>query len=199
MRSILKPNPDQKGFVARDRGLQLRWLLVGIALCLCALAYVFWRGNPQDMGDAHGLLAKVVVIAIVLGFLLVLAVPLIYARIRQNALASVEGVFVEFQGQRIRTLEVGDALWLQAADVHAVLGLPQQFVPKNFSAIEYAQIENQTAAYSLAGVQKLAGFNTAGNAARAAAALPRWFEFEVLKPWQRRNQVQVDVPVQYKQ
>jgi hypothetical protein len=199
MRSILKPNPDQKGFVARDRGLQLRWLLAGVALCLCALAYVFWRANPQDMGDAHGLLAKVVIIAILLSFLLVLAVPLIYARIRGAVLQSEDGVYVEFQGRRMRTLEQGDALWLHAQDVHAVLGLPEHFVPKNFTADEYAVINDRSAAYSLAGVQKLASFTTAGKGARPAAALPRWFEFEVLKPWQRRNQVQVEVPVQYKE
>jgi 4-amino-4-deoxy-L-arabinose transferase-like glycosyltransferase len=199
VRSILKPTPDKKGFVARERGLQLRWLLAGIVLLLAALAFVFLRASLQDMGDAHGLLAKVVIIAVLLGFLLVLAAPLIYARIRGAALQSEDGVYVEFQGRRMRTLEQGDALWLHADDVHAVLGLPEHFAPKNFTADEYAVIKDHTAAYSLAGVQKLASFTTAGKSARAAAALPRWFEFEVLKPWQRRNQIHVYAPLQYKE
>jgi hypothetical protein len=198
MRSILKPNPDKKGFIARERGLQLRWLLAGIAILLAALAYVFLSASPQDMGDAHGLLIKVVIIAILLGFVLVLAVPLAYARIRSAALQSEDGLYVEFQGKRMRTLEHADALWLHAADVHAVLGLPEHFAPKNFTADEYAVIDGSATAYSLAGVQKLASFTTAGKGARAAAALPRWFEFEVLKPWQRRNAVQVQALVQYK-
>jgi hypothetical protein len=187
MRSILKPTAGNKNFVTRGRGLQLRWLLPAIALLLAALAYVFLRADPQDMGDAHGLLVKVVIIAILLGFLLVLAVPLAYARIRASALQSEDGVYVEFRGRRMRTL------------AHAVLGLPEHFVPKNFTADEYAVIEGRVTAYSLAGVQKLASFTTAGKGARAAAALPRWFEFEVLKPWQRRNAVRVEVPAQYKQ
>jgi hypothetical protein len=199
MRSILKPTAGNKNFVTRGRGLQLRWLLPAIALLLAALAYVFLRADPQDMGDAHGLLVKVVIIAILLGFLLVLAVPLAYARIRASALQSEDGVYVEFRGRRMRTLAHDDALWLHAHDAHAVLGLPEHFVPKNFTADEYAVIEGRVTAYSLAGVQKLASFTTAGKGARAAAALPRWFEFEVLKPWQRRNAVRVEVPAQYKQ
>ncbi|MGL4575539.1 MAG: hypothetical protein ACRCV9_12225 [Burkholderiaceae bacterium] len=194
MRSILKPNPDKPGFVARERHVRLRWLLASIAVLLGLLAYVFLRASPQSMGDAHGLLGTVVVIAIVLSFLLVLAVPLIYARIRGAALTSVEGVYVEFQSKRMRTLEVGDALWLHAQDVHVVLGLPAHFVPKNFTDEEVLLHDAQAAAYSLAGLHKLAH----GKTSRVATALPKWFEFEVLKPWQRRNQVQVDAPVQYK-
>lgn len=199
MRTILKPNPSNKNFIAREHGLQLRWLLAGIVVLLAVLAFVFLRANPQDMGSAQGLLMRVVVIALLLSFLLVLAVPLLYARIRAAALKSEEGVYVEFQGKRMRTVVVGDALWLHAQDVHAVLGLPARFVPHNLNAEESVLLQDHAAAniaaYSLAGLQQL----THGKTGRTTSALPRWFEFEVLKPWQRRNQVEINEPVQYKE
>jgi hypothetical protein len=134
MRSILNPNPAKQSVIARERTLQLRWLLPVIAALLGALAYIFWRASPQDMGDAQSLLTRVVSIGSVLGFLLVLTVPLVYARLRAAALKGAEGVYVEFAGRRMRTLAVGDTLWLHAEDVHAVLGLPPHFKPRNLSA-----------------------------------------------------------------
>jgi hypothetical protein len=199
MRSVPPPKPSGSvaAISARDRRLQLRWLLPALIALVGLLAYLFLRADPQDMGRAQSLLMQVVAVAIVLGFLLVLAVPLVYARIRHRALASTEGVFVEFHGQRMRTLEHDAALWLHAQDVHAVLGLSAQFQPKGFAPDEYALIDaligGKTAAYSLAGVQKL----TAGKTSRVATQLPRWFEFEVQKPWQRREAVRIEVPVKY--
>jgi hypothetical protein len=195
MRSVLPPNPSglAKGLIARDKRLQLRWLLPAITALLAVLAMLFLRADPQDMAGAQSLLMQVVVVAVLLSFLLVLAAPLVYARIRHRALASTEGVFVEFQGQRMRTLAHDAALWLHAQDVHAVLGLSAQFQPKDFAQSEYALIDGKTTAYSLAGVQKL----TAGKTSRVAAQLPRWFEFEVQKPWQRREAVRIEAPVKY--
>jgi hypothetical protein len=63
------------------------------------------------------------------------------------------------------------------------------------SAQEYQQRSARLAAYSLAGVQKLCS----GKTLRAASQLPRWLEFDVICPWQRRHQIAMDEPVQYKE
>jgi hypothetical protein len=194
MRSV--PPPKMPGLIAKDRRLQLRWLLPAIFLLMAVLGAMLLagkHGGSEDSAATISLLYGAVGVGVLLSFLLVLSVPLVYARIRHHALASTEGVFLEFRGRRMRTFEHTDALWLHAEDVHMVLGLSPRFQPKGFSAGEHALIEANTAAYSLAGLHKL----TAGKTSRAAVALPRWFEFEVEKPWQRRNQVRVQAPVKY--
>jgi hypothetical protein len=171
--------------------MRLRWLLLLLGVFV-ALLLGWLRGGQRliDARGAHLLVNGAVAMGIVIGVLLVLAAPLAWARLRAHVLRDLDGVYAEFQGQRIRLLEHNDALWLMAKDLHAALDLPPSFRPKGYAATEYRSFDKYGGAYSQQGVARLT--QTVND--RKTAALSRWFEYDVIKPWQKRGRVQIEEP-----
>lgn len=171
--------------------MRLRWLLLLLGLLL-ALLLGWLRGGQRliDAGGAHLLVNGAVVMGAVIGVLIVLATPLAWARLRSHVLRDLDGVYAEFQGQRIRVLEHDDTLWLHAGDVHAVLDLRTSFRAKGYAATQYRSFGKYGSAYSQQGIARL----TQNVNDRKVAVLSRWFEYDVIKPWQQRNRVRIEAP-----
>jgi hypothetical protein len=162
--------------------LRFRWVLLATLITgggMYAMFRTADRWFAHDMPGISSFLFILTGLGLVLGWLLVHALPLAYYRIRSHVLSELDGKYLEFRGQRMHVIENVDQVWLLAADLHKALGLKVNFRPKNYSDEEYQRFGSKDAGYSLKGVQRLCQTLTS----RASNALPRWFEYDVLRPW----------------
>ena len=175
--------------------MRTRWLSFWWVLLLAAVFGGLYWGRPimGRIGE-HLFVLQMAALGIGLGILTVITAPRVYHALKVAALKDFSSRYVDFQGDVLRLHDDGEAPWLDARDVHRVLGLPRQRMPRGWPEDCFRVFNAKEAGYSLAGLQRL----TAPLSNRTAAALMRWFEYEVHRPWIKQHQVRIEAPIHHK-
>lgn len=175
--------------------MRTRWLLFWWALLLIAVGGGLGMGQRiMDTVGAHLFVINMAALGLGLGILTVITAPRVYHAIKVAALKDFSSRYVDFQGEVLRLHDDGEAPWLDARDVHRVLGLREDRMPRGWPEDCFREFNRKEAGYSLMGLQRL----TAPLSNRTGAALLRWFEFEVQRPWLKQHQVRIEDPIQHK-
>jgi hypothetical protein len=174
----------------RTRWLTFWWvLLLGVVL-----AGLYWGRPIMDTIGAHLFVILMAGFGIGLGVLTVISAPRVYLAIKVAALKDFSSRYVDFQGEVLRLHDDGEAPWLDARDVHRVLGLRVDRMPRGWPEDCFRAFNAKEAGYSLLGLQRL----TAPLSNRTGAALLRWFEYEVQRPWIKQHRVRIEEPIHHK-